>query len=283
VQVRRDSASKSCSRNGARAKLVQMELVCVACRLIQPRGAHCTDCGDKQLVEPSHLTVEVVTGVTALAKPPATGWRDSVAVSLTALAVCAGLIGGFLLAGPWGGLLGVTAATVGGYNKQFWRAAFTRRPRVAAIALLPPPVADTFEGVVKAHSQRLADNAVAIGTTYLFDADVIARRVRAVPFWLIAGERRILIDGAIRLSRPLSTFGSHARALRELAKLGLPIRRGDRSRVQMIEIVLRPDDRITAAGTLASIHVADDGGYRDNLVEALHGDPGQPTTVISRD
>src|SRR5450432_3623593 len=259
-----------------------MELVCIACRLIQPRGDQCTDCGDKQLVVPSHLTVEIVTGVTALAKPAATGWRDSVAVTLTALAICGGLIGGFLLAGPWGGLFGVTAATVGGYNKQFWRAAFTRRPRVAAIALLPPPVADTFEGVVKAHSQRLADNAVAIATTYLFDADVIARRVSAVPFWLITGERRILIDGAIRISRTLPTFGSHARALKELAKLGLPIRRVDRPRIQMIETVLRPDARITASGTLTSIQVADDGGYRDNLVDALHGDPGQPTVVVSR-
>jgi hypothetical protein len=260
-----------------------MELVCVACRLIQPRSEGCIDCGDKQLVAPSQLTVDVVTGVTALAKPAATGWRDSVAVMLTAFAICGGLIGGFLLAGPWGGLFGVTATTIGGYNKQFWRAAFTRRPRVAAIALLPPPVAETFEGVVKAHSQRLADNAVAIATTYLFDADVIARRVSAVPFWLIAGERRILVDGTVRVSRTLPAFGSHARALKELAKLGLPIRRVDRPRIQMIETVLRPDAHITASGTLASIQVADDGGYRDNLVDALHGDPGQPTVVVSRD
>ena len=66
-------------------------------------------------------------------------------------------------------------------------------------------------------------------------------------------------------------------AVKQLAKLGVQVRRADRHRIWMTETVLRPEERVTAAGTLTARQLAD--GYRDHLVDAFAGEPGQPVSI----
>lgn len=255
-------------------------MCCVTCRLVQPPGTVCDDCGGARLVAPSSLTKPVVSGVTTVAKQPATGWRDGVALIATALGICVGVgVGALITGGVFGAAVGASVAGMIGYNKQFWRTAFTRSVRVSAVAMLPaPPEAEPIRGVVKAYEKQVGDgDAVAIAITYLFDDHVIARTVEAVPFWLIDGERRILVDGALRITRVSAKPMARTTAVKQLAKLGVQVRRGDRDRIWMTETVLRPDDHVTAAGTLTARQLAD--GYRDNLVDAFAGEPGQPVSI----
>ena len=214
----------------------------------------------------------MIAGVTTIAKAPATGWRDTVALLGTTLGFFAGMGIGFAIAGPWGATLFGGAAVIGGYNKQFWKTAFTHRRQLRAIAAPAPPIAEAFVGRVQAHTQQLAGGAVAIATTYLLDDGVLVRRIESVPFWLITADRRILIDGAIRISaldpEPVAS------AVKDLVQLGIQIRRRERSRLTAQRIALRPDDQIVAKGQVASMQLRD-GGYRDNLVDALYGESGR--------
>ena len=244
--------------------------------MVQTGSRACGECGSKALVTPDELTTEVIAGVTTVAKNPATGWRDTVALLATTFGFFIGTGVGFAVAGPWGAVLFGGAAAVGGYNKQFWKAAFTRRRQLLAIAPPLAPVAEAFSGRVQVHSKRLAGGAVAIATTYFLDDGVIVRSIESVPFWLIAGERRILIDGAIRISavdaEPV------ANAVKDLSRMGIPIRRRERGRISAVRAALHPDDKITAKGTVAAMQLLD-GGYRDNLVDALFGESGKPIWI----
>jgi len=180
-------------------------------------------------------------------------------------------------------MVGATVAGGLGYNKQFWRTAFRRSVRVSSVPMLPaPPEAEPIRGVVQAYEKHLGDgDAVAIAITYLFDGDVIARTVEAVPFWLIDGKRRILVDGTLRITRVAEKPKARTTAVKQLAKLGVQVRRADRERIWMTETVLRPDTHVTAAGTLTARQLAD--GYRDNLVDAFAGEPGQPVAITVDD
>ncbi|HEY6034808.1 MAG TPA: hypothetical protein VIV58_11125 [Kofleriaceae bacterium] len=239
---------------------------------MQTGSRACSECGSSALVPPAELTTDVIAGVTTIAKAPATGWRDTVALLATTLGFFAGMGIGFAIAGPWGATFFGGAAVIGGYNKQFWKTAFTHRRQLLAIAAPAAPVAEAFIGRVQAHTQHLAGGAVAIATTYLLDDGVLVREIESVPFWLITGERRILIDGAIRIvaTDPEPVAG----AVRALVQLGLPIRRRERARLTAQRIALHPDDKITAKGQVASMQLLD-GGYRDNLVDALYGESGR--------
>lgn len=225
---------------------------------------------------PAELTTEVIAGVTTVAKAPATGWRDTVALLATTFGFFAGMGIGFAIAGPWGATFFGGAAVLGGYNKQFWKTAFTHRRQLRAIAAPVPPVTEAFTGRVRVHAKQLAGGAVAIATTYLLDSGVLVRSIEAVPFWLIAGDRRILIDGAIRITaadaEPIAT------AVKELSQLGIPIRRRERGRITAHRVALHADDRITAKGHVAAMQLLD-GGYRDNLVDALYGESGMPIWI----
>jgi hypothetical protein len=229
------------------------------------------------------LTKPIVSGVTTIAKQPATGWRDGVALIATALGICVGVaVGALVTGGVFGAAVGAGVVGMIGYNKQFWRAAFTRSVRVSAVPMSPaPPEAEPIRGVVKAYEKHVGDDAVAIAITYLFDDDVIARTVEAVPFWLIDGQRRILVEGALRITRVSAKPMARTTAVKQLAQLGVQVRRADRERIWMTETVLRPDARVTAAGTLTARQLAD--GYRDNLVDAFAGAPGQPVSITVDD
>jgi hypothetical protein len=261
-----------------------VRVCCVTCRLVQPVGTVCVDCGGTRLVAPSSLTKPIVSGVTAVAKQPATGWRDSVALLATSLGVCAGVgVGALITHGVFGAVVGASAVGMLGYNKQFWRTAFRRSVRVSSVAMLPaPPAADPIRGVVKAYEKHVGDgDAVAIATAYLFDDEVIARTIEAVPFWLIDGDRRVLVDGPLRVTRASAKPMARTTAVKQLGLLGVQVRRADRERIWMTETVLRPDVHVTAAGPLTARQLAD--GYRDNLVDAFAGEPGRPVSITVND
>jgi hypothetical protein len=254
-------------------------VICASCRLAQTGSRACSECGSSELVPPGELTTEVIAGVTTIAKKPATGWRDTVALLATTFGFFAGMGIGFAVAGPWGATIFGGAAVIGGYNKQFWKPAFTHRRQLRAIAAPAPPIAEAFTGRVQPHGKRLAGGVVAIATTYLLDDGVLVRRVESVPFWLITGERRILIDGAIRIAGDGDTI---AHAVKDLLHLGIPIRRRERGRISAQRIALHAGDKITAKGSIATKQLLD-GGYRDNLVEALYGESGVPIWIARED
>jgi hypothetical protein len=165
---------------------------------------------------------------------------------------------------------------IGGYNKQFWKTAFTHRKQLRAIAAPAPPITEAFNGRVQAHANQLAGGALAIATIYTLDGGVLVRTIEMVPFWLVTGGRRVLIDGAIRISAEPAQPVPNAFA--DLAKLGLPIRRRERARIAATRIALHPDDMIVAKGELTTKQLFD-GGYRDNLVDTLFGENGRPIWI----
>jgi hypothetical protein len=240
------------------------------------RSPACSECGGSTLVAPAELTTEVIAGVTTIAKAPATGWRDTVALLATTFGFFAGTGIGFVVGGPWGAIMGGATVAIGGYNKQFWKTAFTRRKQLRAIAAPAAPIAEAFTGRVQAHTTQLAGGAVAIATTYTLDGGVLVRQIEAVPFWLLTGDRRILIDGAIRIASEAAA--PVASAVNDLAKLGIPIRRRERKRIAAHRFALRPDDKIIAKGAVAAMQLRD-GGYRDNLVDTLYGETGRPIWI----
>lgn len=250
-------------------------MICATCRLLQAASSSCLECGNA-LVVPAELTTEVIAGVTAVAKSPATGWRDTVALLATTFGFFAGTGVGFVVAGPWGAIALGGAAVIGGYNKQFWKTALTHRRQLHAIAAPIAPVAEAFTGRVQAHTKQLTGGAVAIATTYTLDGGVLVRRVESVPFWLLTGERRILIDGAVRIAA--QTAAPMPTAVKELTQLGIPIRRRERARIAAVRVALQPDDKIVAKGTVAALQLFD-GGYRDNLVDTLYGETGRPVWI----
>jgi hypothetical protein len=243
---------------------------------VQAASGACSECGSNALVQPAELTIEVIAGVTTIAKAPATGWRDTVALLATTLGFFTGMGFGFFVAGPWGAVVFGGAAVIGGYNKQFWKTAFTHRKQLRAIAAPAAPISEAFTGRVQAHTHRLAGGAVAIATTYTLDGDVLVRRIETVPFWLLTGERRILIDGAIRIAAETAT--PIAGAVKDLSRIGIPIRRGERSRIAAQRVELHPDDKVIAKGEVVAMQLLD-GGYRDNLVDTLYGETGKPIWI----
>ena len=243
---------------------------------MQPAARACSECGSHAVVEPNALTTEVIAGITAISKPPATGWRDTVALLATTLGFFAGMGVGFFVAGSWGAVLFGGAAVVGGYNKQFWKPAFKHTKQLRVIAAPAPPVAEAFIGRVHTHASQLAGGALAIATTYTVDGGTLARTIESVPFWLISGGRRILIDGAIRIS-PASGQRVPS-AFADLVKLGVEIHRRARKRIVATRVTLQPDDMIVAKGELTTKQLFD-GGYRDNLVDTLFGEAGQPIWI----
>jgi len=255
---------------------------CARCRLLQPDGGACIECGAAPLVEPRALARKVITGVTAVGKPPPTGWRDKLALWTTAIATTGALLLPMLLEnGTW--LLAPLGVAAFGYGKQFWRTKLRRTSRVPAIALPEPPVGEPFTAAVAGHERRIAGpaDAVAITTTYLFDDKVILRRSEAVPFWLIEGDRRVLVDGALHITAVAPESGERTTAVAELDALGVPLRARDRARVAMVRAVLRPTDRVTAIGVIEPRQFFA-GSYRDNVVDALTGLAGRPIWLAKR-
>jgi hypothetical protein len=250
--------------------------------LLQPDGDACIECGAASLVEPRALAREVITALTAVTKPPPTGWRDKLALWTTAIATTTTLMLPLLFGNAtW--LLAPIGVGAFGYGKQFWRTKLKRDLRLVGISLPPPPAGESFIATVAPHANRISDpaDAVAAATTYLLDDRVLLRRSEAVPFWLIAGDRRVLVDGVVHVDPAEPEPGGRASALVELNQLGVPVRRRDRKRLSMIRTVLRAADCVAALGTIERRQFFD-GSYRDNVVDGLTGVTGRPIWLAKR-
>jgi hypothetical protein len=104
---------------------------------------------------------------------------------------------------------------------------------------------------------------------------VIVRAVDAAPFWLVLGDRRVLVAGNCWVAGAASAAPVPAWPLfGELQIEGLPITRKIRTKLQVSRIAVAPGDRVAVRGRLRVEQLAGAGGYRDALTEAIRGEPG---------
>src|SRR5262249_33673648 len=158
-------------------------LCCPRCRLLQ-RGRSCLDCGEPTTTLDG-LTRQRIAGLTTAAKRPAEGWRDRVALYTTAFGSLGAAAAAVLItASGWGGVPG-RVGLLFGYKKQFWRAVFGRRPRLAAVPSRPRPAGAPLVGVARPFERTVAGGALAVATTVENSQGVIVRAVDAAPFWLV--------------------------------------------------------------------------------------------------
>ncbi len=239
----------------------------------------CAHCGD-DTVPPNKLARPIISGVTAITKPPAKGWRDMLALLTTSFGMFGAAAAGAFYLGPIGLLAGPAFATFG-YTKQFWRTAFTRRDRVLPIDPPRPPPGDRLLGTAQPHERILElANAPAqplvVASMVGLDGGVIARRIESVPFWLVLHDkRRILVDGILWLSSATPSRLDATAARNGLAAAGIPLTRAERNRITLWRTVLCAGDSVSALGTVAPEQLAG-GGYRDHLIDAMRGHPGHP-------
>lgn len=247
-------------------------MCCPRCRLLQ-RERSCLDCGERTAALDG-LTRQRIAGVAAASRSPAQGWRDAVALYTTAFgslgaAAAATLLtqsGWGLVAGPVVGLLG--------YKKQFWKAVLRRRPRLAAVPPRPRPPGAPLVGVARPFERTVADGALAIATTVENSRGVIVRAIDAAPFWLVLGDRRVLVTGECWVAGAGASALSAWPLLGELQIDGLPIAWAGRAKLQVTRIAVEPGDRVAVRGRLRVEQLAGAGGYRDALTETICGEPG---------
>lgn len=245
---------------------------CPRCRLLQ-RGARCVDCSTATEAL-GDLTRQRVAGVTTVAKPPATGWRDQAALWGTALGVLSAATGGALITHSALGMLAGPAVGVFGYSKQFWKTVLRRRPRLDAVAAPERPACAALAGTAQPFERSVAGGALAIATTVENRHGVIVRAVDAAAFWL-TGERRILVSGNCWIAgAPGPSLIPASLLLREIEAGGFPISRASRTGLRVTRVAIMPGDRVSVLGHLREEAVAGLGGYRDTLTETLRGEPG---------
>jgi hypothetical protein len=173
-----------------------------------------------------------------------------------------------LLAGPLAGGLG--------YHKQFWRAAFVRRKRLGHVADPKAPdgepvvgVAQRFERTVTAPVGRDAVLATAL-VVRAAGGGLLLRWIEAAPFWVVVGERKLLVTGACWFAdagERVELERRHDLTLRRIAAARAP-----RDAV-VVQASLRPGDAIAVTGTVRDEQLPGHGGYRDSVVETLRGEP----------
>lgn len=243
----------------------------------------CAHCGD-DTVSPDQLARPTVSGVTAITRKPATGWRDFLALMTTSVGIFAAAAAGAVTLGPVGLLAGPLFGALG-YTKQFWRTALKRRDRVLPADPPRPPPGDRLLGVAQPHERTLElDNApprpLVVASLVGLDGGVIARRVEAVPFWLVlADKRRILVDGILWLASATTPEKlPTTAALEGLAAAGIPLTRAERKRITVWRTVLCAGDHLSAIGVVSPEQLAG-AGYRDHLVDAMRGAPGHPLWI----
>lgn len=250
---------------------------CPRCRLLQ-RERRCIDCS-AETEALRDLTRPQIAGLTAVPKQPATGWRDQVALWSTALGVIGGAATGVVVSHSVLGLLAGPALGVLGYSKQFWKAAFKRRPRLGAVAARERPPGPPLIGVAQPFERTVAGGALAIATTIENRAGVIARAIDAAAFWLIA-DRRVLVAGNCWVAGAASASLVPASILlREIEAGGFPISRASRAGLRVTRVAIMPGDRIAVIGRLREEAIAGLGGYRDSLTETVRGEPGAPLWI----
>jgi hypothetical protein len=264
---------------------------CPHCRLIQPPSELCTHCGNDR---PRLLDGELddllrpqVTGISRIDRPPATGWRDLVAVTATAIGVGGGTLGGILLVHhPVGALAGFAIGWFG-YRKQFWKTILVRSPRLLPVDFPSPPAGDVvelsgtaqlFERTVVAPITRVPALAAAVTVEIdrrgpaLGTARLVVRAIHAAPFWLVtegAPPRRVLITGACWVTPPKHRAPDVKRASAEIGAPDLPLPKDSIAEEAAVEV----GARVTVTGVLREEQLAA-GGYRDSRVETMRGEPG---------
>lgn len=251
---------------------------CPACRLLQ-RGPRCVDCRADTAALDELLRAQIA-GLTRIARPPPRGWRDRVALWTTALGMLgSGIVASVLIDSP-AGMLVMPAVGAFGYSKQFWRAAFKRRPRLTGVPPRARPPGVPLVGIARPFERTLATGAIAIATIVENRQGVLLRAIDAAPFWLVIGDRRVLVTGACWLAGAAAAYlVPMSVLLRELVAGGFPIDRASRAGLRVARIAVMPGDRVAVLGPLRDETVAGLGGYRDSLTETIRGEPGAPIWI----
>lgn len=260
---------------------------CPHCRLLQPPARACTHCGRAAPVALAALPRARVEGITRVTRPPATGWRDTLALMGTALGGSIVGVGTGFLAHPLLGLVaGATFASFG-YRKQFWRAALVRRPHLQPLPAPSPPTTAPLVGTARTLDRTLAtdlaEGALAVATTITAPDGVLVRAIDAVPFWLVIDARRILVTGECWASSTSPVLHDRlAATLTSLDASDLPIPRARRRQVRVSQVTISPGDQLAVHGTIREEQLSGSavlGGYRDTVVETLRGEPGAPIWI----
>jgi len=248
-------------------------LCCPACRLIQ-RAPRCIDCG-ADTTALADLTRSRIEGLTTVPKQPPRGWRDALALLATVFGALGAAAGGLLLTNSPAGMLLGPAVGIFGYRKQFWRAALKRGPRLGPVPVRDHPEGEPLIGVAQPFERTLAGGAIAIATTIATAHGVIARAIDAAPFWLVLGDRRVLVAGACWVAGlPTQRRAVVGALLREIEASDLPLDQVGKVRLQVLRVAVAPGDRVAVLGRLRDEQLAGVGGYRDSLIETVRGEPG---------
>jgi hypothetical protein len=269
--------------------------------LLQPPAESCRACGEarpeplRALVRP---TVERRQALQSAAETPSldeAGKRNVaigfVLISVVGVAVTRTYAGGVLLgaAGAWGAQL-----------VRRWTASIVWRHHLGAI---PPPrrptgtaLIGTIEPFERTLPPRASDRSgrpapVLVGTAIHSSQGLLLHAIEAVPFWLVIGERRLLVAAETAAGSRTSALWPHTgepsttgvpALLDELRLARLPVSRETRSLLRAVRTVLRPGDRVSILGEprqeqLVNVPgLASLAGYRDSHVELLGPLPGSP-------
>jgi hypothetical protein len=267
---------------------------CPRCRLVQAEAPGCAHCGDE--VRPVRFDDELelllkrrVEGVRTVPKKPATGWRDGLAVTVTALGVLGGAgAGAWLTRSPYGIFAGVALGAFG-YSKQYWMARLVRRKRLRPVPFLlgPEPggvvgVAQPFQRTIEA--QVSGETALVAVVMICGQFGLLLRHVRAEPFWLLADDgARILVTGACWIgsirARRFDSAGSTDDVNAALRVLGVPATLRLPALAAVIETHVKPGERVRVIGTVRREHAVEVAGYRDATVDVMRGVPGAPVWI----
>jgi hypothetical protein len=225
-----------------------------------------------------------IEGLTVVSKPPPSGWRDAVALLGTAFGLIgAGAAGVLVSHHPAGILLAPVVAAVG-YNKQFWRMAFKRRPRLSSVPRPSAPEGTSVEGIAQPFEAMIGTKQLAIATTFELGDSVIVRAIEAVPFWIALPDRRVLVTGPCWLAGSATQIrGDVTEQLAALAALEVPLTRAQRRKLIVKRVAILEGDRVSVIGHRTEQQIAGAGGYRDSLVETVEGQPGAVVWIERRE
>jgi hypothetical protein len=199
--------------------------------------------------------------------------------------------------------LGILLGAAGAFGAQLvrrWTAAVVWHHHLGAIAPPRRPAGPALVGTIEPFERALPPRAsdrsglacpVLVGTAIYSSEGLLLHAIDAVPFWLVIGERRLLVAAGSSGAGPLwphtgepSPIGARA-FLDELGVSPLPVSRETRRQLRAVRTILRPGDRLSILGEprqeqLTNLPgLARLAGYRDSHVELLAppaGPPGPP-------
>lgn len=225
-----------------------------------------------------------IEGLTVVSKPPPSGWRDAVALLSTAFGLLGAGAAGVLLLDSRAGILLAPVVAAIGYNKQFWKMALKRRPRLSTVPRPTAPDGAAIEGLAQPFEKVIGTKQLAIATTVELGNEVVVRAIEAVPFWIALNDRRVLVTGPCWVGgTPQPIGGGVKEALAKLQATELVVTRAQRRKLVIKRIVIAEGDRVSVIGRRTEQQIAGAGGYRDSLVETVEGEPGAVAWIERRD